>query len=108
MDLISFEDLVVQPYNNYFNLEKELQEVKAKLSFMERRLKYLEEKIGYGCKGQITLEEKIESLDIKYEELDDTIVIVEDGVQKDIKCLKDRVDKIPSFLFNNRNSKKVV
>jgi len=42
MDLISFEDLVVQPYNSYFNLEKELQDVKAKLSLMEQRLKYLE------------------------------------------------------------------
>jgi hypothetical protein len=114
MDLISFEDLVVQPYNSYFNLEKELHDVKAKLSLMEQRLKYLEEKIGYGCKGNLTLEEKIDALDIKYEELDDTIVIVEDGIQKDIKgiikrleedrgndnvkihndikCLKDRVD----------------
>jgi hypothetical protein len=42
MDLISFEDLVVQPYNSYFNLEKELLDVKAKLSLMEQRLKYLE------------------------------------------------------------------
>jgi hypothetical protein len=109
-DLISFEDLVVLPCNSYFNLEKELHEVKIKLSLMERRFKYLEEKIGYGCKGQLTLEEKIESLNIKYEELDDTIVIVEDSLQKDIKsiqedrgkdnvkihndikCLKDRVD----------------
>lgn len=41
-DLISFEDLVVQPYNSYFNLEKELLDVKAKLSLMEQRLKYLE------------------------------------------------------------------
>ena len=124
MELISFEDLVVQPCNSYFNLEKELHEIKSTISFMEQRLKYLEEKIGYGCKGQITLEEKIESLDIKYEELDDTIVIVEDGVQKDIKtieedrrkdnvkihndikCLKDRVDKIPSFLFKIETLKK--
>ena len=44
MDLISFEDLVVQPYNSYFTLEKELQEVKSQLSLMEQRLKYLEEK----------------------------------------------------------------
>jgi hypothetical protein len=42
MDPISFEDLVVQPYNSYFNLEKELHDVKAKLSLMEQRLKYLE------------------------------------------------------------------
>ena len=44
MDLISFEDLVVQPYNSYFSLEKELQEVKSQLSLMEQRLKYLEDK----------------------------------------------------------------
>ena len=44
MDLISFEDLVVQPYNSYFTLEKELHEVKSQLSLMEQRLKYLEEK----------------------------------------------------------------
>jgi len=110
MDLISFEDLVVQPYNSYFNLEKELHDVKAKLSLMERRLKYLDEKIGYGCKGNLTLEEKIEVLDIKYEELDDEIEEdikgINDKVKKldedrgkdnvkihnDIKCLKDRVD----------------
>jgi len=41
-DLISFEDLVVQPCNSYFNLEKELHEVKSRLSLMETRLKYLE------------------------------------------------------------------
>jgi hypothetical protein len=110
MDLISFEDLVVQPYNNYFNLEKELHDVKTKLSLMERRLKYLEEKIGYGCKGNLTLEERIEVLDIKYEELDDEIEediqTIKDKVKKleedkgkdnvkihnDIKCLKDRID----------------
>ena len=86
-DLISFEDLVVQPCNSYFNLEKELHEVKSKLSLMEQRLKYLEEKIGYGCKGQLNLEEKIEALDIKYEELDDEIVSLEDSVQKDIKSI---------------------
>ena len=44
MDLISFEDLVVQPYNSYFSLEKELHEVKSQLSLMEQRLKYLDEK----------------------------------------------------------------
>jgi hypothetical protein len=44
MDLISFEDLVVQPYNSYFSLEKELHEVKSQLSLMEKRLKYLEDK----------------------------------------------------------------
>jgi len=87
MDLISFEDLVVQPYNSYFNLEKELHDVKAKLSLMERRLKYLDEKIGYGCKGNLTLEEKIEVLDIKYEELDDEI-------EEDIQTIKDRVKKL--------------
>ena len=92
-DLISFEDLVVQPCNSYFNLEKELHEVKSKLSLMEQRLKYLEEKIGYGCKGQLTLEEKIESLNIKYEELDDTIVIVEDSLQKDIKGIMKKLEK---------------
>jgi len=90
-DLISFEDLVVQPYNSYFNLEKELHEVKAKLSLMEKRLKYLEDKIGYGCKGNLTLEEKIDALDIKYEELDDEIVMVEESVQKDIKGICDKV-----------------
>jgi len=41
-DLISFEDLVVQPFNSYFNLEKELHEVKSRLSLMDERLKYLE------------------------------------------------------------------
>lgn len=44
-DLISFEDLIVQPYNSYFNLEKELYEVKSKLSLMEQRLKYLENRL---------------------------------------------------------------
>jgi hypothetical protein len=92
-DLISFEDLVVQPYNSYFNLEKELHEVKAKLTLVEKRLKYLEDKIGYGCKGQLTLEEKINALDIKYEELDDTILIVEDGLQKDIKGIIKRLEE---------------
>ena len=96
-DLICFEDLVVQPCNSYFNLEKELHEVKSQLSFMEQRLKYLEEKIGYECKGQLTLEEKIEALDIKYEELDDTIVIVEDSFQKDIKRLDDKVKEIENL-----------
>jgi|LakMenEpi03Aug12_release.lakeMendotaPanAssembly.Ray.scaffolds.fasta_scaffold413673_2 hypothetical protein len=42
MDLISFEDLVVQPYNSYFNLEKELHDVKSTISLMDQRLKYLE------------------------------------------------------------------
>ena len=41
-DLISFEDLVVQPCNSYFNLEKELHEVKSRLTLLEERLKYLE------------------------------------------------------------------
>ena len=92
MELISFEDLVVQPCNSYFNLEKELHETKSTISFMDQRLKYLEEKIGYECKGSLTLEEKIESLDIKYEELDDEIIIVEESVQKDIRSIKDRLD----------------
>jgi len=87
MDLISFEDFVVQPYNSYFNLEKELHDVKAKLSLMDQRLKYLEDKIGYGCKGNLTLEEKIDALDIKYEELDDEI-------EEDIKYINDRVKKL--------------
>jgi hypothetical protein len=94
MDLISFEDLVVQPYNSYFSLEKELHEVKSQLSLMEQRLKYLEDKLGYGPKGNLNLEEKIEVLDIKYEELDDEIVMVEQSVQKDIKSIDNRLKKL--------------
>jgi len=91
-DLISFEDLVVQPYNSYFNLEKELHEVKSKLSLMEERLKYLEDKIGYGCKGNLTLEEKINALDIKYEKLEEDRGKDNVKIHNDIKCLKDRID----------------
>ena len=103
MDLISFEDLVVQPYNSYFNLEKELHDVKAKLSLMEQRLKYLEEKIGYGCKGNLTLEEKIDVLDIKYEELDDTIVIVEE----DIRSIDDKVKRLDEDIFKLSEVKEI-
>lgn len=99
MDLISFEDLVVQPYNSYFTLEKELQEVKSQLSLMEQRLKYLEE-------GKLTLEERIQALEVKYEELDDNrgkdnVKIHKDikcinndmkYVRNDMKCIKNRVD----------------
>ena len=85
MDLISFEDLVVQPYNSYFTLEKELHEVKSQLSLMEQRLKYLEE-------GKLSLEERIESLDIKYEELDDNRGKDNVKIHNDMKCLKDRID----------------
>jgi len=92
-DLISFEDLVVQPYNSYFNLEKELHELKSKLSLMETRLKYLEDKIGYGCKGNLTLEEKINALDIKYEELDDEIVILQEDILKDIGLINDKIEE---------------
>jgi hypothetical protein len=92
MELISFEDLVLQPCNSYFNLEKELHEIKSTISFMDKRLKYLEEKIGYEFKGNLTLEERIESLDIKYDEIDDEIIIVEESVQKDIRSIKDRLD----------------
>jgi len=102
MDLISFEDLVVQPYNSYFNLEKELHDVKAKLSLMEQRLKYLEEKIGYGCKGNLTLEEKIEVLDIKYEELDDEICILQDDLLKDIKTIDDKVKEDTNIIRSIR------
>lgn len=83
MDLISFEDLVVQPYNSYFSLEKELQEVKSQLSLMEQRLKYLEGKIDF--------------LELKYEELDDEILIVEDRVQRDNKKLSDIFKSIISY-----------
>lgn len=93
MDLISFEDLVVDPCNIYFNLEKEIHVVKAKLSLMEQRLKYLEDKIGYGCKGNLTLEERIDVLDIKHHELDDKIVMVEEDI-KAIKCIGDKVKRL--------------
>jgi hypothetical protein len=80
MDLISFEDLVVQPCNRYFNLEEEL---KGNLSLLEHRLKYLEDKIDF--------------LEIKYEELDDEILIIEDRVQRDNKTLTDMFKSIISY-----------
>ena len=40
------------------------------------------------------MEEKIEVLDIKYEELDDEIVMVEQSVQKDIKSIDNRLKKL--------------
>lgn len=99
MELISFEDLVVQPSNSYFSLEKELHEVKSQLSLMEQRLKYFEE-------GKLTLEERIHALEVKYEELDDNrgkdnVKIHKDikcinndmkYVRNDMKCIKNRVD----------------
>lgn len=101
-DLISFEDLIVQPYNSYFNLEKELYEVKSKLSLMEQHLKYLENKIGYRCKGNLTLEERIEVLDIKYEDKEKDNV----KIYNDIKCIKDRLDCL-EYNEENEEPKKV-
>ena len=48
-----------------------------------------------------TLEEKIEVLDIKYEELDDEIGILQDNHLKDIKTIDDKVKKLEDIGKDN-------